>query len=169
MKAKQILLWVSLLTLACLLAAPAAMAEDSDFTFRGGLARANEKGTFEIFKETTQIPLITKAVDPGFHFGAIAYARNENTCKCKVVISIPKTRDIKVNPDQEKAQAKSKIDSTNSNYTTVTTDEENCSSIYYALMQFDEGDLPGTYSIDIYIDNVLKKHFDFDVVPLPKK
>jgi hypothetical protein len=169
MKAKQILLTGILTTLLCLFAASAAMAADSEFTFKGGLARANEKGVLEIYKESTVIPLVTKTADPGYYFGAIAYAQNENTCKCKVVIRIPKTRDVKVNEDQEKAQVKAKIESSGSDYTTVTSDEAACSSVYYALMQFDEGDLPGTYSIDIYIDNVLKKHFDFDVLPLPKK
>ncbi len=169
MNLKRLLLWSNLLTLACLFAASAAMAADSEFTFKGGLARANEKGVLEIYKETTQIPLVTKAVDPGYYFGAIAYAKNENTCKCKVVIRVPKTRDVKVNADQEKAQVKAKIDSSSSDYTTVTSDEGACSTVYHALMQFVEDDLPGTYSIDIYIDNVLKKHFDFDVVELPKK
>lgn len=169
MKVKKILLLGSLTAMACLFAASAAMAADSEFTFKGGLARANEKGVLEIFKETAQIPLITKSADPGYYFGAIAYAQNENTCKCKVVIRIPKTRDVKVNEDQEKAQVKAKIESSGSDYTTVTSDEAACSTVYHALMQFVEGDLPGTYSIDIYIDNVLKKHFDFDVIALPKK
>jgi hypothetical protein len=169
MNLKKVLLRVNLLTLACLFAASAAMAADSEFTFKGGLARANEKGVLDIYKESAEIPLVTKTADPGYYFGAIAYAKNENTCKCKVVIRIPKNTDVKVNEDQEKAQVKSKINSSRSDYTTVTSDEGACSTVYYALMQFDEGDLPGTYSIDIYIDNVLKKHFDFDVIPFPKK
>lgn len=169
MKIKQIILLGSLLALAFLFAASAAIAADSEFTFRGGLARANEKGVLEIYKETTEIPLITKTVDPGYYFGAIAYAKNENTCKCKVVIRIPKTREVKVNADQKNAQVKSKIDSSSSDYTTVTSDEGTCSTVYYALMQFDEGDLTGTYSIEIYINKVLKKRFDFNVVAVPKK
>jgi hypothetical protein len=169
MKLKQIVLFFSLVTLVCLFAASTTMAADSEFTFRGGLARTDANNTLEIYKETTEIPLITKAADPDYHFGAIVYAKNENTCKCKVVIRIPKASDIKVNSNQENAQANPKIDSTNSDYTTVTSDEEKCSTIYYALMQFDEGDLTGTYSIEIYIDKVLKKRFDFNVVPAPKK
>jgi NAD-dependent dihydropyrimidine dehydrogenase PreA subunit len=116
-----------------------------------------------------EIPLITKATDPDYHFGAIVSAKNENTCKCKVIIRIPKAHDVKVNPKQENAQGVSKIDSPNSDYTTITSDEEKCSTIYYALMQFDEGDLPGTYSIEIFIDKMFKKRFDFNVVPAPKK
>jgi len=169
MKVKLILFWGSLIALVCLFAATETIAADSEFTFKGGLARANEKGVLEIYKETAEIPLITKALDPGYYFGVIAYANNENKCKCKVVIRIPKTRDVKVNADQEKAQVKAKIDSSSSDYTTVTSDEGACSTVYHALMQFVEGDLPGTYSIDIYIDNVLKKHFDFNVVEAPKK
>jgi hypothetical protein len=169
MKVKQTVLFLSISTLACLYSVTASIAADSEFIFRGGLARADAKGTLDIYKETTEIPLITKAVDPDYHFGAIVNAKDENTCKCKVVIRIPKTRDVKVNPSNESDQNKSKIDSTNSDYTTVTSDEEKCSTIYYALMQFDEGDLPGTYSIEIYIDNALKKRFDFNVVPVAKK
>lgn len=169
MKLKQTLLFGCLITLACLFAESAALAADSEFTFKGGLARADEKGVLEIYKETTEIPLITKTVDPGYYFGAIAYANNENSCKCKVVIRIPKTSDVKVNADQENARVKSEIDSSGSDYTTVSSDEGACSTVYYSLMQFDEGDLPGTYSIDIYIDKVLKKHFDFNVIAPPKK
>ncbi len=37
------------------------------------------------------------------------------------------------------------------------------------LCSFDEGDLPGTYSIEIFIDSMFKKRFDFNVVQAPKK
>jgi hypothetical protein len=169
MKLKQIVLWGGLVTLVCLFTASVAIAADSEFTFRGGLARTDANGVLEIYKETTEIPMITKATNPDYHFGAIVYAKKENTCKCKVIIRIPKAREVKVNPNQENAQGVSKIDSPNSDYTTITSDEEKCSTIYYALMQFDEGDLPGTYSIEIFIDNMFKKRFDFNVMPAPKK
>ncbi len=62
-----------------------------------------QKGLWKFTKKTTEIPMITKATNPDYHFGGHRFMpKNENTCKCKVIIRIPKAREVKVNTNKEK-------------------------------------------------------------------
>jgi hypothetical protein len=161
-----------LLAFAVLLAASISFAQEDEFAFRGGLARTGSNGELEIYKETTDIPLIKKATDPDYYFGVIVSSRNGKSSKCRVVIRAPKPNSIQINPDKEKHDyidhTSARVDSQGADYVTISSDENICSNTYYALMQFNEGDRPGPYSINIFIDNTLRKQFNFTVQPIQK-
>lgn len=161
-----------LLAFTIFLEASASYAQEEEFAFRGGLARTGANGELQIYKETTDIPLIKKATDRDYYFGAIVNARDGKTSKCRVVIKAPKPSSVQINPNKEKFDyidsTSARIDSQDTEYVTISSEENICSSTYYALMQFNEGDRPGTYSIDIFIDNTLRKRFNFTVQSVQK-
>lgn len=95
-----------------------------------------------IVKETTEIPLVSTKKDPGNLFGVIVVGKAGRKQVGHAVIDVPKA-------DGSRKRTKS--------------DKFNLSSTFNITIGLDEGDKPGRYTVEIYIEGKLHRKIDFTV------
>jgi hypothetical protein len=155
------------LSLACvilLLTASSAAAQDDGLSVRAGFIEKTADGEVQLYRETTEIPFITAAADPRFRFGVVMLLPGK--FMCRVVLRAPRPQEIRVNPS-----AFGTIDPVFENdpasgaRVTLESAGKACSKNLVVVMQLDEGDSPGIYAVDLFVDETLRGHVDFDVQP----
>jgi len=153
MKAK--FLYVILLVFFC--SAHAQQSDDSDddeYVIKFGLLK-EKQSKFEVYEETLEIPLITSKDDADFKFGYTVEKFNDTDFNFYHVLHMPKPAEYTSNVAVEIQEHESS--------STVRYEEKRVSEYGCAVTRFDEGDKPGKYQMDIYINKQLVKVIEFEV------
>jgi len=145
--------------------------EMPDFQIKAGLMRANGEGDFYVYKETTDIPLVTSSQDPNYYFGVSVrpLMRKIQFFPCKAIIKVPTPDEIlKANAHPMESVKSLSIPSPQEKkenpYTTFKSKEGICLGAFIVKSQFNAGDKQGKYSFELIINDKPLGTINFNVV-----
>ncbi len=132
-----------------------SMAEETigNFTLWQGLL-SEKDGRIARGEETTKVPYITKAMDPGFGHGFVLRSNDGSDFTGRVHVQFPKP--VKTRLPNGSLKEVSEYDSEPRN---------SKRGIYLNIYKFDEGDPHGVFKVTIFVNDTKLTELEFDVQP----
>ena len=109
-----------------------------------------------VVEETTDIPFITKEVDPDYGFGYRIEFNNDSPYQHKAIIRVPSKTILT-------GETPAIINETDS-YRIVSYPEESVTEFYHLFIRLSEEDPSGLYIVESYINRKLFRVIEFNVL-----
>ena len=129
------------------------ITEDS-FNYSAGILYSSNNDVI-VKKATLDIPIITKDMDPNYGFGVIITSTSGQAFSGSMMLTMPKTDTVSVSGAKNY---------TVGNKTVISSPEKIYEKgRFFMFSRFDKDDPEGEYSVDILLDNKIKKTIKFNV------
>ena len=128
---------------------------DDKYVINYGILEQGSNGIYYVKKQTTDIPYITELQDSKFKFG---YTVNKSTegFLLHTRITLPLTEHTYVNRAHE-------IETNNNTKIVTTKNRYYLNESHELVMSLEDGDPPGLYKMDIFINDALYRTINFNV------
>lgn len=133
---------------------------------KAGLMRVQPNGYIYVYRETIDIPLITKQEDSEFMWGVTVRGKNKTNMSCHFVIYSPQKKSTRINPAhmvrKDYKLVDAKISRYNKTHKKITSNKFPCRN-HIAGIKFNKKDVPGVYFFEVYVDDHLLRRITFTV------
>lgn len=130
-------------------------ALDDEYVIDYGILEEGENGIYHVKTRTTDIPYITESQDSNFKFG-YTIEKKETGFFVHTRITMPLTKNTYVNRAHD-------VETDNETQTVTTKNKYYLNESHELVMSLEDGDPPGLYKMEIFINDRLYKTIIFNV------